>query len=373
MCRCEIQLIVIKLKVVKMAKEFLTGNEAIVKGAIVSGAQMMAGYPITPTTEILEHWAEAASKNPQLKILQTEDEMSAGFATLGGVLAGVKSFTATAGPGNILMQDPLAMAENMRLPIVTFINQRGGPSTGTVIYSQQELNLTCFGGNGEGLRIVYSCASVQDMFDYAIKAFNTAWKYRFPTFVLSDGYLGKTLTSIETYSTTEKNIEVVESSAFLLNPRKEHGTFSNLRNTYNLESELNTKINDSNRDFVNFEPEIIEYEDIRTLDADIIIFAHGVVSAVAKDAVDILRSDNIKVGLFRPITLNPFPKQTANSILKDKKMIIVVESSLGQFEKLVKNNLYGQSVPIKSILKPAMGITADEIVGFVKERLKELQ
>lgn len=356
-----------------MTKELMTGNEALVKGALSSGAQMMTGYPITPTTEVIEHWSIEASKNPRLKLLQTEDEMSAGFAALGGILAGVKSFTATAGPGNVLMQDPMSMAENMRLPVVVFVNQRGGPSTGTVIYSQQELNLTCFGGNGEGLRIVYSCATVQDMFDYALKSFNTAWKYRFPTFVLSDGYLAKTLTNIEVYSSSEKNIEIIESPAYLLNSQKEANHYINLRNTYNLERELNEKIQKIYQDFVNMAPEIIEYEDYHTLDAQIVIFAHGSVSAAVKEAIDALRHENIKVGLFRPITLNPFPSQTANSIIQNKKMILVVESSLGQFEKLVKSNLYGQTVPVKTLKSPAMGITSEEIATKVKELVKEIQ
>ena len=203
-----------------MQKEFLTGNEAIVKGVLACGGQMLTGYPITPTTEIIHYWAEAQinppAGGPKLKFLQTEDEMSAGFAMIGGVLAGQKAFSATAGPGNVLMQDAFSMAENLRLPTVAFINQRGGPSTGTVIYSQQELNLTCFGGNGEGLRIVYSASSVQEMYDFAIKAFNTAWKYRFPTFVLSDGYSAKTSIEIETYSPEEKNIEIIPAEAYLL-------------------------------------------------------------------------------------------------------------------------------------------------------------
>ena len=116
------------------------------------------------------------------KFLQTEDELSAGFTTVGGVLAGLKAFTATAGPGNTLMQEPMSMAEMMRLPVVTIVQQRGGPSTATVIYSQQEVTMTTQGGNGEGIRIVYSPSNHQELFDYTLKAFNTAWKYRFPTF-----------------------------------------------------------------------------------------------------------------------------------------------------------------------------------------------
>lgn len=354
-----------------MKKELLTGNQAVVKGAIAGAATMMTGYPITPTTEILETWSEEVAKNPELKYLQTEDEMSAGFAMIGAVLAGRKAFSATSGPGNILMQDPLSMAENMRLPTVVFINQRGGPSTGTVIYSQQELNLTCFGGNGEGLRIVYSCSSVQEMFDYSIKAFNTAWKYRFPTFVLSDGYLAKTLTEIETYSPEEKQLELISPTAYLLNEKKSAGNYANLRNTYNLESELNELLEAHQKEFNNIVTEIVEYEDLHTLDAEIVIFAHGSPAAAAKEAIERLRTDNKRVGLFRPITLNPFPKDTATSIIKNKKAILIIESSLGQFERLLKSNLYGETITIKTLKKPAMGITSDEIVSKVNDILKE--
>lgn len=356
-----------------MKKELLTGNQALVRGAYASGAFAMTGYPITPTTEVLEEWINLTLEKPQLKYLQTEDEMSAGFSMIGAILAGKKAFSATAGPGNVLMQDPLSMAENMRLPIVLFINQRGGPSTGTVIYSQQELNLSCFGGNGEGLRIVYSCSSVQDMYDYALKSFNIAWKYRFPTIVLSDGYLAKTLTEIETYDPQEKQVEIIAESAYLLNPNKEIGRYINLRNTYNLETELSEKLNKYSKDYAAIVSEIVEFEDYKTLDAEIVIFAHGIVSSAARDAIDKLRSEDIKVGLFRPITLRPFPKETAKAIVKNKKIILVAESSLGQFENMVKNNLYGENIPIKTLLKPAEGITSQEIINRIKELNKELK
>lgn len=352
----------------KMTKAVLTGNQALISGALAAGGQMMTGYPITPTTEMLHYWAEEVVKNPKLKMLQTEDEMSAGFAMLGGVLSGLKAFSATAGPGNVLMQDAFSMAENMRLPTVAFINQRGGPSTGTVIYSQQELNLTCFGGNGEGLRIVYSCSSVQEMYNLAIKAFNTAWKYRFPTFVLSDGYLAKTLTEIELNK--EEDTENIQAEAYLLNEHRPADRFVNLRNTYNLESELHDLLTKHSEAFKLVQPEIVEYEDYHTLDAEIVIFAHGMVGAAAKEAVDVLRNENLKIGLFRPITLNPFPRQSALSVVPNKKFILVAESSLGQFERLVKSNLYGSSTPIESLLKPAMGITPAEIIEKVKT-LKE--
>lgn len=354
-----------------MTKEFITGNQAAIKGAKASGAQMMTGYPITPTTEMMEEWALEVTRNPKLKFLQTEDEMSAGFAMIGGILGGLKAFTATAGPGNILMQDAFTMAEALRLPTVAFINQRGGPSTGTVIYSQQEVNLTCFGGNGEGLRIVYSVGSVQEMYDYSLKTFNVAWKYRFPAFVLSDGYSAKTLTEIDSYSPQEKQIEIISPNAYLLNAQKGKNEYVNLRNTYNLEEELNSITEQHHEDFKQIIPEVVEYDDYHTLDAEVVILAHGIVAASAKIAVDTLRAEGKKVGLFRPITLRPFPRQSALQVTQNKKKILIVESSLWQFEKLVKENLYGVTVPIATLQRPAMGISAEEIINKINEILKE--
>ena len=171
-------------------KMFLTGNEVLAYAANSAEAEFMYGYPITPQNEIMHTWCKLLPKTGA-GFLQTEDEISAGFSTIGGILAGKRAFTATAGPGNVIMQDAQSMAEMMRIPFVCAVMQRGGPSTATVIYAQQETRLTCFGGNGEGFRIVYSTAGHQDLYDYMIKAFNTAWKYRFPTYVLADGYQGK--------------------------------------------------------------------------------------------------------------------------------------------------------------------------------------
>ncbi|PIX29925.1 ferredoxin oxidoreductase, partial [Candidatus Berkelbacteria bacterium CG_4_8_14_3_um_filter_42_13] len=125
---------------------------------------MFFGYPITPATEILEGWIKTAEGDKTLNYLQTEDEIAAGFGVIGAILGGKKAFTATAGVGHVLMQDPISMAESERLPFVGIIVQRGGPSTGTVIFSQQEVDLAALGGNGDGLRIVYSAGSVSEVY-----------------------------------------------------------------------------------------------------------------------------------------------------------------------------------------------------------------
>jgi len=344
---------------IKSEKEFITGNEVILRAAIDAGAEMFAGYPITPTTEILTGWAEMASKDKNLLFLQTEDETSAGFTVIGGVLAGKKAWTATAGPGNILMQDPMSMAEAMRLPTVCYIGQRGGPSTGTVIYSQQEVNLTRFGGNGEGLRIVYSPSNHLELYRYTVKAFEVAWKYRFPAFILGDGYLSKTMAPVLFPTNTQK----VKSEPIILNGKKQ----VNLRNCYSLEEELYEVLEKDINEFGRISKEIVECEEFMLDDAKYVIFAHGIVGAAAKTAVMELREEGLKVGLFRPITLRPFPAEKAIKAIKRANKILIAESSFGQLGRIVREVLYGVcDLPAYRLYRPGLGITAEEIADMVK-------
>jgi len=329
-------------------KKFAMGNEILAQAAFDAGAKIMFGYPITPTTEVLSTWIKLAEKSGR-KYLQTEDEMAAGFGVCGAVLAGVPAFTATAGPGTILMQDPLVMAEALRLPFVVFIGQRGGPSTGQVVYSQQEVNLAIYGGNNEGLRIVYSSSGLQDLYTYGIKAFNVAWKYRFPTILLYDGYQGKMKGVVEI---PDKKLKEVKTEPILT---------KNMRNTYNLEEELAEEVLKAKDEFEKNSKELIEYEEFQTEKAEVLIFAHGIVSSAVKEAVKSLRKKKIPIGLFRPITLSPFPIEKAALALQKAKQIIVFESSLGQFSRIIKEKIYWVNIPLVEVFKPGVGFTPEEI------------
>jgi len=347
-------------------KAFMTGNEVTAWAALAAGADIMYGYPITPQTEIMQYWARMAPKFGKT-FLQTEDEISAGFATVGGVLAGKRAFTATAGPGNTLMQEAMSMAEMMRIPTVMIVCQRGGPSTATVIYSQQEVTMTCFGGNGEGFRIVYSPSGHQDVFDYTIKAFNTAWKYRFPTFVLSDGYQAKMRESLTIYDPEIRGIKMVPTEAYVGKPGtpgvdREPSLF---RNTYNMEEELYEVLMNIKQEYDRVAPEIVEYKEMYTEDAEIVVVAHGVVSRAVEGAVTALREKGIKVGFFRPITLRPFPGQQLKELAGRVKQLLVVESALGQLDKLVKQEIYGVTTPIANYFRPGEGITVEEVIEQV--------
>ncbi len=331
------------------------GNQILAQAAKDVGARIMFGYPITPSTEILETWAKFCLKNKSLKILQTEDEMAAGFGAIGACLAGIPAFTATAGPGNILMQDAVVMAEALRIPMVGMIIQRGGMSTSTVIYSQEEVRLTCFGGNSEGFRIVYSTSNLQELYDYTLKAFQAAWKYRWPTFVLADGYQGKMRGEVET--------SPPKSSIANLKPILTKGV--NLRNCYNLEEEIAAKITDYNDEYQKTRGEIEEAEEYQTKDAKIILMAHGIVAAATRLAVDELRKKGLSVGLFRPITLRPFPVQAAADVLGKAEKIIILESALGQLAELFKTELFGLNTTLIEISKPALGFTPEEITKTI--------
>ncbi len=338
-------------------KEFLAGYELVVKACLEAGATQMYGYPITPATEILSNWIKQTTKKNKLSYLQTEDEIAAGFGVCGAVLAGKKAFTATAGPGTVLMQDALSMAEGMRLPFVAIIAQRGGPSSGTVIYSQQEVVLTTHGGNGEGLRIVYSPSTGKELYYLTREIFNKAWQYRFPGIVLTDGFLLKTKQVVSLDKNKIKNIKA--QPVFNLK------YYKNIRNIYTVEEELMAVLQTYKKDFDKAKKDLIKYKVLNNKQAKILVIAHGLVGAVTEEAVKQFNKEQSNLlSFFRPISLQPFPDRVLNKLAEKVDKIIVVESSLGQLANLVKQNLKF-NVPIKGLYKPAVGIEVREIINFI--------
>lgn len=353
-------------------KSFVTGNETAAWACLVAGADMMFGYPITPQNEIMHYWTRLAPKHGR-GFLQTEDELSAGFTVCGSVQSGKKAFTATAGPGNVLMQEPFGMAEAMRLPLLAIIQQRGGPSSGTVVYSQQEVTLTTFGGNGEGMRIVYSTASHQEIYDYIIKGFNVAWKYRFPVFILGDGYQAKMREPLEMYDPEDRGIKMIKPYPLIgLEGKISAGREpQHLCNIYSLEEELYEVVMKVAAEYEALEDTLVEFDEKYCDDADIIIVSHGIVSRAADDAVKALRAQGIKAGYFRPITLRPYPrKQLRAAIAKNGvKKLLIAESAYGQLDRLTKQEIFGENVKIENLFKPGVGIIDYDIISKVKSVL----
>lgn len=348
-------------------KAFMTGNEVIAWAAVAANAEIMYGYPITPQNEIMHYWARLLPKFEK-KFLQTEDELSAGFTTIGGVLAGRRAFTATAGPGNTLMQEPLSMAEMMRIPTVVIVQQRGGPSTATVVYSQQEVTLTTFGGNGEGLRIVYSPATHQDLFDYTIKAFNVAWKYRFPTFVLGDGYQAKLRESVMLYDPEVRGIKMEPTETLIGHyGNRVNKEYTHIRNCLSVEEELLEILTKHIAEYEKIIPEVIEYEEFEIADAEVLVISHGVVSRSCKSAVKELRLQGIKAGYFRPITIRPMASKQIKAAADKAKKLLFVESSNGQLTRAVLQEIHGNNAQVETLYKPGVGISSEEVIARVQE------
>ncbi|MEI8389447.1 MAG: transketolase C-terminal domain-containing protein [bacterium] len=363
----------VKKLITEDTKLFMTGNEVIAYAAVAAGAEFMYGYPITPQNEIMHTWCKLLPKT-EAGFLQTEDEISAGFSTLGGILVGKKAFTATAGPGNVIMQDAMSMAEMMRIPFVCAVMQRGGPSTATVIYAQQETTLTCFGGNGEGHRIVYSTAGHQDLYDYTIKAFNTAWKHRFPTFILADGYQGKMREPVVAYDPASRGIEMLPAVPTLRGDGKigVDRKSVHIRNTFNLEEELMEVLDSYEAEFNKIAPEIAEFKEYKAEDADILIIAHGIVARSAMTAIDILRARGIKAGLFRPITVRPLAVPALRKACDRAKKILFTESANGQLARMVLKEIYGCTTPYDTLYKMGVGVTGDDLVNKVESMSETL-
>ncbi|MEN6349235.1 MAG: ferredoxin oxidoreductase [Syntrophomonas sp.] len=356
----------------KTGKAFMTGNETVAWAAVAAGAEIMFGYPITPQNEVMHYWTRLAPQYGK-GFLQTEDELSAGFTVCGAVQSGKKAFTATAGPGNVLMQEPFGMAEAMRLPLFAVIQQRGGPSSGTVVYSQQEVTLTTYGGNGEGNRIVYSTASHQEIYDYTIKGFNAAWKYRFPTFMLGDGYQAKMREPLEMYDPEERGIKIEKTYPLigLEGHIGENREPQHLCNIYSLEEELYEVVLKHAADYQAIIPELVEYDEKECDDADVIVVSHGVVSRAADDAVKALRAQGIKAGYFRPITLRPYPQQQLRDAIAKSgaKKLLIAESAYGQLERLTKQEIYGETIKMENLFMPGVGIIDYDIINKVKSIL----
>jgi 2-oxoglutarate ferredoxin oxidoreductase subunit alpha len=391
------------------AKRLILGNDALGLASRAAGATAFFGYPITPSSEIAHYWARLA--NAQLMdspvkpgndmvesgddrvesgndragkyvFLQAEDETGAGFMLVGAVLAGVKALTATGGPGHVLMQDALSMAEAMRLPVVVYAMQRGGPSTSTVIYSQQEVTLACFGGNGNGYRVVYSPATPQDLYDYGIKAFNTAWRHRFPTILLGDGYLGKMTAEVEIYDPAERGLALEPAEPYLLagerrrpvadfmpspefDERESDGhKYACYRNCLNTEAEalaVNTEIAQA---FAAAAPAIVESAEYGPADAPTLVIAHGIVAAAARAAAESPEAAG-RLRVFRPITLRPFPVEELRRAAAGASRLVVAESADNQLGQMVRDALCGHvAVPVEGYCRPSHGILPEEILAL---------
>ena len=332
----------------------MQGNEACVAGAIAAGARFFAGYPITPSSEV----AQAASvKLPPLGgyYLQMEDEIASMAAIIGASLSGLKSFTATSGPGFSLMQENLGMAIMGEVPCVIINVSRSGPSTGMATkQAQGDVMQTRWGTHGDHAIIVLTPASVQDCYDLTIRAFNLAEKYRTPVVVLTDKTVGHLRERVEQKDPAKIAIinrrkptclpseyKSCAPDADGIAPLPAYGDEHLLRinssmhgeegfisacpvNAANLNKRLWDKIEKNTADICTIKGYQLE-------DAETVLISFGISARSARRAVTIARSSGKKVGLVQLETLWPFPAEKIKAALGPAcKQLMVVELNMGQ-------------------------------------------
>lgn len=345
--------------------KLMQGNEACLEGAIAAGMRFFAGYPITPSTEIAEG---AAERLPQVggKFIQMEDEIASIAAVIGASLAGVKSMTASSGPGMSLKQENLGYAAMAEIPCVIVDVQRGGPSTGLPTSpSQGDIMQARWGTHGDHPVIALYPSSVAETYMVTIEAFNLAEKYRTPVVLLLDEVIGHmrekvVLPEPEQLKIVFRKKPTVKPGEYLPYKAEPDGGVPEMAAfgegyrfhvtglvhdetgfPSNSPEVTSTLINRLMKKIENNLDDIIRYEEENTDDAEVIVLAYGCVARSAKSAIDAARKEGMKVGLFRPITIWPFPEKRVRELAEKAKTIIVPEMNLGQYilevERVVGN------------------------------------
>lgn len=333
--------------------KLLQGNEACAEGALYAGCTFFAGYPITPSTEVAEYLAR---RLPLIRgaFLQMEDEIAAMAAVIGGSLAGRKSLTATSGPGFSLKQENIGFAALTEIPCVIVNVMRGGPSTGVPTGPGQSDIMQCrWGTHGDHPAICLTPAYVQEIFSETVRAFNLSEKYRTPVVIAFDEIVGHMRERIEI---PEPGVlPVVDRTKPDCAPEKylpyddSGGDIPPMANFFEGYRYHVTGLNHGPDGFpVNASPrihtdemrlmrkveanrkDIIRYEEFLTEDADVVVFGYGISGRSARTAVESARAEGVKAGLFRPLTIWPFPEEEVSAVASRVKSIVVPELSLGQ-------------------------------------------
>ncbi|HDI79154.1 MAG TPA: 2-oxoacid:acceptor oxidoreductase subunit alpha [Desulfobacteraceae bacterium] len=343
----------------KNKRHLILGNEAIVEGALASGCRFFAGYPITPASEIAEM---LSYRLPEVDgtFIQMEDEIASMGAVIGASLAGVKSMTATSGPGFSLMQENIGFAAIAEIPCVVVDVMRGGPSTGLPTSpSQGDVMQARWGTHGDHPVVVLSVSTVSDCFNITVKAFNISEKYRVPVIVLSDEMVSHTREAIELPDPDE--IEIVDRKRPEMPPEwyipykddmKGVPPMAPFGSGYRFHV---TGLVHDERGFPTQRPdeidafirrlfrkitlgfnEIMMIESLYMEDAEIALIAYGSVARASMRTVKEARAKGIKAGLVKLITLFPFPKRLVLDAIKNCKVIVVPELNIGQISREVK-------------------------------------
>lgn len=326
-------------------RQLCKGNVAVVKAAILAGCRAYYGYPITPASEIAE---SAALYFPQVggTFLQAESEVAAINMVYGAAAAGVRVMSGSSGPGISLMQEGMSYLAGAELPCVIVDVMRGGPGLGNIAPEQSDyFAMVKGGGHGNYRNLVLAPASVQEMADLTKLAFDLADKYRNPAVVLTDGFVGQMMEPLELEAPDkDREVELPEKPWAVKGTPE---TRANLLSSIYLETdELEEHQRRMEAKYIRAQETEQRSELYHTDDAEVLLVGYGIVSRVLLSTVEALRKDGVKAGLFRPITLWPYPKKALQEAVARVQKVLVVELSNGQMVEDVRLALNGK-VPVE--------------------------
>lgn len=345
-------------------RQLCKGNVAVVKGAILAGCRAYYGYPITPASEIAE---AAAEYLPQVggTFLQAESEVAAINMVYGASSAGQRVMTASSGPGLSLMQEGFSYLAGSELPCVIVDVVRGGPGLGNIAPEQSDyFAVVKGGGHGNYKNFVVAPASVQEMCDLTMLAFDLADRYRNPAVVLTDGFIGQMMEPLELHEST------IELPAKPWAVRGTGETRQNLVSSIYLEPDVLEahvrKLDDKYKKAAVLEA---RHESYLADDPEVLLVGYGITSRVLRSVVDIARKEGLRAGLFRPITLWPFPTEALRNAARRAQMVLVVEMSTGQMVEDVRLTLDGR-VDVEFYGRTGGNVPlADEVCKELYERM----
>lgn len=330
--------------------QLLKGNEAIARAAIRCGCDGYFGYPITPQSEVLETLALLKPwETTGMVVLQAESEVAAINMLYGGGGSGKRVMTSSSSPGVALMQEGISYMAGAEIPGLIVNVQRGGPGLGTIQPSQSDYNqATRGGGNGDYNVIVLAPASVQEMADFVDLAFELAFRYRNPAMILSDGVIGQMMERVVLPPAKPRRTEeqIAAECPWAANGHGLRSRRPNVITSLELESSVmeqkNLHLQAKYREIRERE---VRYQTVDLDDADYAIVAFGSAARISQKAMEMARADGLKVGLFRPITLWPFPECELAELATKVKGLLVVEINAGQMVYDVRLAVNGR-VPV---------------------------
>lgn len=350
----------------------MKGNEALAHAMIRCGCDGFFGYPITPQSEVIETLALLKPwETTGMVVLQAESEVAAINMVYGGAGAGKRVITTSSSPGVALMQEGISYMAGAEIPGV-FVNvQRGGPGLGTIQPSQSDyFQATRGGGNGDYNVIVLAPNSVQEMADFVDLAFTLAFRYRNPAMILSDGVIGQmmeklVLPPLKPRRTEEQIRKECPWATIGRTKDREPNILTSLELKSEVMEQRNLHLQEKYRQI---EEKEVRYETQQVDDAEYIIVSFGSAARIGEKAVEIAREQGVKVGLFRPITLWPFPSKALAEVARGKKGILVSEINAGQMIEDVRLAVNG-SIKVEHFGRLG-GIVPDpeEIVKALKEK-----